>query len=1258
MRNRITLFIVACLLLAVGIPHWLQAQTAAVYPPQLPASAMYEGVVQVKMKPGFAHLLWKKTATGWQTGSANLDKALQKIAASKVDTLFKTVYELADADENALAQQRMEQAGLMRWMTVRFSANLPVMQVCSMFRSLPEVAWADAVGKIELHADPNDAFFANQWYLRNSGQTAGRVGADINVSPAWNFTTGSSDVIVAVHDGGVQLSHPDLQSNMWQGKSFNFVANNTQLTDDNHGTHVAGLLAAVRNNTVGIAGVAGGNGTASTGVKMMSLQIIGGTPVVAGHEALSFVYAANNGAAISQNSWSYNAANFFPQYTADAIDYFMANGGGTVLKGGIVIFSAGNNGTEQTYFPPAYNKVLAVAAATHNDEKAGYSNFGSWVDITAPGGDASQPMLSTITGSNYGNLFGTSMACPLVSGAAALLVSRAPGKMLADDLRSLLQFGVDDIYPINAGNLLGKLGTGRLNVGKSMLRTDSLANNATLAAVTNFSLQPQCSTWQLQWTMPAAASKVLVAIAPADAFIGLPFYQTYTEGQTLPGGGTVVYSGNANSVTIPMPMDGSRWQLRIWASNADGSVYSLGETITATVPVTANMPQAIGSNNSIQLSWQRQCPQRGLLLATSTDGSFGTPTGDPAAVTIIPGGGQRLQQGNQTGFVHTGLQADQTYYYALYPYQFNGTSWEYGEPVTFAGNTACAVKALPIEESFTSTTYPPVGWRLQDGGPNGSLVADGKTWRRLQLAGSSAGDDISVLMNAYTQNGNNSKETLRTAAFTMPDASVADSVIVLFDYAYRAYAPDADLADSLEVAYSLDCGTTYQTLWKAGGAGLASVPGFSTAEFVPFNLSDWASKQLKLPANIPAGATVSIGFIGTNKFGQNLWLDNIRVRMVERNKADLSLPRLTATTDTVLCNTIFTPRILLRNNGAAMLQSAQIVLLQNGQRIDSAQYAALALAANKDTSLPFKPVNLNLGVQQLHFVVQPLGGIQDPFAINDTLRVWVSVAGNASLPYQTSMEDNASVPVGWTSTPVNQGWMSSNAAAASGSKALLAKRFGQTSTNTYEWRSPVMAPISNADSLLLYFTKAAAPTSAIDATAGDTLDILWSNDCGLNWQTVASRFGSRWHTAPATDVDYVPQLAHWQKDTIDLTALLPSAGTPFQLAFRLKAGGSNNGWLDDLRLLTKNVPASLKSAGFGVYPNPFSGQFLIWHYQPEPRWRSARLLSATGQVLQQWQWTANPPQTLQVSTAHLPAGLYYVQLQYDGFSRTEKLLKY
>lgn len=1258
MRNRVSLFILGILVLVACWPKGLWAQLAAVYPAQLPASAVYPGVVQVKLKPGLEQLKWIKTTNGWQTGSASLDKALQKIAATKVDTLFKTVYQLAAADENFGAQLRMEQAGLMRWMTIRFAASIPVMQVCSMFRSLPEVAWADAVGKIELHADPNDSLFINQWYLRNIGQTAGRVGADINVLPAWDFTTGSNDVVVAVHDGGVQLSHPDLQSNIWLGKSFNFVANNGQLTDDNHGTHVAGLLAAVRNNATGIAGVAGGNGTTGTGVKMISLQIIGGTPSVAGHEALSFVYAANNGAAVSQNSWSYNTPNFFPQYTADAIDYFVANAGGTVLKGGVVVFAAGNSGTEQPYFPPAYSKVLAVAASTHQDEKAAYSNFGSWVDITAPGGDAGQPMLSTITGGNYGNLFGTSMACPLVSGAAALLVSRVPGKLLADDVRSLLQFGADNIYSLNAASLAGKLGSGRLNVGKSMLRADSLAKSQILEPVTNFSLQPQCSTWQLHWNMPATASKVLLAMAPADDFIGLPFYQSYSVGQMLPGGGTVIYSGNANTVTIPMPMDGTRWQLRIWASNADGTAYSLGETITATVPVTLSQPQTQGNTTSIQISWQRQCPQRDLLLATSADGNFGMPSGDPSAVTDIVGGGQRLQQGNQTGFVHRGLQADQTYYYALYPYQFNGTTWEYGAPVTFIGNTSCAIHALPIEESFTGNTYPPVGWRLQDGGPNGSLLADGKTWRRLQLVGSTPGDDISVLMNAYTQNGNNSRETLRTSTFTMPDANTADSVILLFDYAYRAYANDPELADSLEVAYTLDCGTTYHTLWKAGGAGLATVPGFSTAEFVPANTSEWNTMQLKLPAQIPVGAGVSIGFIGTNKFGQNLWLDNIRVRLIERNKADLSLSRLAATTDTVLCNTIFTPRMILHNNGAAIISSAQIVLLQNGLRIDSVQYGALLLPANKDTTLPFKPLNLNIGLQQLQFVVQTMGGIQDPITANDTLRVWVSVAGNAALPYQTSMEDNALLPSGSTSTPVNLGWRISNAAAVSGSKSLQAKRFGQPASSAYEWRLPVLAPVSNADSLLLYFTKAAAPTSSIDAAAGDTLEILWSNDCGSNWLTVASRFGTRWHTAPATDADYLPTADHWQKDTIDLTLLLPKAGTTFQLAFRLKAGGSNNAWLDDVRVLTKNVPAALKAAGFGVYPNPFNGQFLIWHYQPEPRWRSARLISATGQLLQQWQWTANPPQTLSVSTAHLPAGLYYVQLQYDGFSRTAKLLKY
>jgi hypothetical protein len=105
------------------------------------------------------------------------------------------------------------------------------------------------------------------------------------------------------------------------------------------------------------------------------------------------------------------------------------------------------------------------------------------------------------------------------------------------------------------------------------------------------------------------------------------------------------------------------------------------------------------------------------------------------------------------------------------------------------------------------------------------------------------------------------------------------------------------------------------------------------------------------------------------------------------------------------------------------------------------------------------------------------------------------------------------------------------------------------------------------------------------------------------------------------------------------------------------SGGGNNVWLDEVQLFTKTIPAALKQEGFGVYPNPFTSSFLIWHLTPPTGWKSARLADATGRVLRQWHWNGNAPQTLTVETASLPKGLYYLELEYDGLKRTRKLLK-
>ncbi|HSC53386.1 MAG TPA: S8 family serine peptidase [Phnomibacter sp.] len=1228
----------------------------------VPDSAILPGLVMVKLSDKSASELaiTQNAAGNWNTSNKQLNTELNRLGATRVQLLFAPVLAQARANELGDSEDKMESSGLLQWYSIQIPVSSDVKAACKILQAIPGVSVAEPVGKIVANSVPNDPLFANQWVLQNTGQTGGRAGADISAVQAWDIETGKRETIVSVHDGGVQLDHPDLQRNLSVAKSFNFVNNSSTLTYDLHGTHVAGILGAVRNNATGVAGIAGGDGTANSGVTMMSLQIIGGTPVQAAHEALSFVYAANNGVAISQNSWSYNSPNFFPQYMAEAIDYFIAYGGGTVLKGGMVIFSAGNYNSELKYYPAAYDKVFSVAATNHFDTKANYSSYGSWVEIAAPGGDSDMPMVSTVTGGGYGNLYGTSMACPLVSGAAALLVSHLPGRLLADDLRSLLLYGVDDIYPLNSG-FTGKLGSGRLNIFKALKRADSILAAPVLPAITQFTVSPACSTLNLAWNVPLPATQVVIAMAPAGDPIGLPFGRTYLPGDSLPSGGVIVYAGAAGSVELPMPIDGSSWQYRIWSTNATGTSYSLGTSRSITIAKTVAQLSSVGAANSISLSWTRQCPQRDVLLAFSTDGSFGVPVGNPAAVTDITGGGTVLQRGNQTGFVHNNLLGDATYYYACYPYLFNGTDWVYGEPQLLLANTLCTKQALPIVESFTNATFPAPGWKITDGGPAGSLVADGRTWRRLQLVGSKTNDDISVLINAYTQNGGNSKEVLRLPAFDIPLAADVDSVVVSFDYAYRSYSNDVDLADSLELAWTDNCGSTYHSLWKKGGLELSTVPGFSTTEFIPGGPQDWLPVRIHLKPILPANQTVALALIGTNKYGQNLWVDNVQVNAFKSKDADVALLNALPMTDTMVCKAPLTPSFKIVNRGGDTLKTLQLQWLRNGVLSDSVDYSNLRVAPNKDTVLAIKNLTLPIGSSGYTFYARKPNNRPDVQPNNDTLRLNISLPGTAVLPLTESFETANALPTGWMNRYYFDNWKATNTAAYTGTQSMMAHRYtDQSQFGRIDLISPVLLAVPLADSVFIEFSVAAALRNTGGVTTSDTLEIWLSHNCDQTMQAVYSQTGIPLATVTnALASEFVPSgKAEWKRRKIDISYLSEFYTRDFQCVFRIKKGKGNNIYIDDVQVYAKTIPPALKQAEFGVYPNPFDQQFTIWHLREPQDLVAARLINASGQVLRKWSWNRNVPQTLQVNTAGLIKGLYTLELQYQGFVRRQKLVKF
>ena len=436
-------------------------------------------------------------------------------------------------------EQRTHEAGLDRWFVADFAKDVPVAKVAEYLSSSENVEAVEYAQKLEVASTAAFPFNESlrsqeyQWHYNNTGRvfTSSTVaGADANVYEAWQLCTGNPDVIVAVIDQGVKFDHEDLAENMWVNPGeipgngidddnngyvddvfgYNFIDNNGNITfseEDSHGTHVAGTISAVNNNGIGVNGIAGGSGKGD-GVRIMTLQTLGtaanGTSGGGlGASARAMKYAADNGAVISQNSWGYSSGALSNgdwnkgNYSAmkDAIEYFIKYAGVDEageqvgpMKGGIVIFAAGNDASELIEYPAADPQVVSVAAISYKGTPSYYTNFGKWVSMCAPGGDELMDanyggVYSTIVGkdgvSSYGGMQGTSMACPHVSGACALAVSYYYGAdkrkgLTADMLRGALLGSCNPIDPYCSATYAGRMGVGSLDTYKLLLAVDKM----------------------------------------------------------------------------------------------------------------------------------------------------------------------------------------------------------------------------------------------------------------------------------------------------------------------------------------------------------------------------------------------------------------------------------------------------------------------------------------------------------------------------------------------------------------------------------------------------------------------------------------------------------------------------------------------------------------------------------------------------------------------------------------------------------------
>ncbi len=479
------------------------------------------GVLVVEFSDGLAKSGFVTGKGSVKTGIADIDSRFSDYQVSAFDQMFpQTQKALLRGDRD-----------LSNYYRITFDAEISLDDAMGELAKLPQINHVEKVGVHSIDAIPNDASFGSLWGLNQASDR------DIDAPEAWNSETGDSLILLGAMDTGVQWNHPDLagsspyiNGNIWinwteyEGvtgedddangyvddiRGWDWVdvfdawpSEDGDTPDDNpmdfngHGTHTSGTMAAITNNGIGVAGVAGGWAPLNKGCRIVPLRI-----------GWSQANDQGNEAGYVRMDFAAQALNYATQLGVTAVNcsWGSSNSGGiqaalnnAIANGMIVCTSAGNSNSTAASYLASRTDVISVSSVTSSGIKSSFSNYGTWVDVAAPGSSI-YSTYSNHGNAGYATLSGTSMASPHVAGLAGLIRSAVPS-MTATQVRDLIIGTTDDIYAQNP-TYVGLLGSGRINAFNALQSVFQVE----AAADVQFGAVPLTVNFSGNCTMPATS---------------------------------------------------------------------------------------------------------------------------------------------------------------------------------------------------------------------------------------------------------------------------------------------------------------------------------------------------------------------------------------------------------------------------------------------------------------------------------------------------------------------------------------------------------------------------------------------------------------------------------------------------------------------------------------------------------------------------------------------------------------------------------